>query len=354
MQDAMNPNWDFGGEDGEKGEGEAGVSGRGQVPVGANSGKETDPKGSAGEEGEGKAGGMHAGNVERISFPPLSGGETGALSEGVTEKIVVGAGSDKQGGKNNAGGGSNTESTTTASERKSNDYRRHDVFNNPHLGGIADEGELWEMRFAACSLLKEFHLYKGMNLNNIWLNSTYLVHTILAYGKWKKEDFLGIVLACFVLAAKSVDISFRLTSLVTDNNLIKLLYRMGTLPPYARRRPTESELEAEFAPVESSNSPATNGPPERFTRLVFVDAKMYKEENFDYLSGQPVSPPRRTSVSIPFVLPSLVSAYEFQILNLRGFELDLHAFFPGAYFGNIVKNSKALGLSKEGWCRRIA
>jgi len=39
-----------------------------------------------------------------------------------------------------------------------NSYVRHDVFNLPQKGGVTDQTELWELRFASCNILKEFQV----------------------------------------------------------------------------------------------------------------------------------------------------------------------------------------------------
>jgi len=138
----------------------------------------------------------------------------------------------------------------------------------------------------------------------------------------------------------------RLTSLVMDKALIEGVERAKGIPEYAKGKPKGSELEVEFPEVKEEVWKKQIDPGNKGYDIVYKDGRMFKQVNFTK-DGNVMDKAKRTEMRMPFVLPSLVSAYEFQILNMRGYDLDLSCFFPGHYFKKVEEQARTLGLSKE-------
>ncbi|GMH53590.1 hypothetical protein TrRE_jg6274, partial [Triparma retinervis] len=222
--------------------------------------------------------------------------------------------------------GTNAATTNPGKNVPANSYIRHDVFNLPLKGGMERGAELWAFRFALCNLLRSFQGYKGISQNGVWLNSTYLAQDMAMHGRYRKEHL----------------------SLVVDKVMIEGVEKAKGIPGYGRKMVESAELETEFPELDAAEGKRQLEATHKGYDLVWDKErrKMYKQTNYDK-EKQAFEVPKRSELRTPFVLPSLVSAYEFQLLNMRGYDLDLSCYFPGYYFKKVEERAKGLGLTSE-------
>jgi hypothetical protein len=113
---------------------------------------------------------------------------------------------------------------------------------------VVPPADTWPLRFAGVDVLRVLSHYRSNADHGTVLKiACYYMHVVVTHGRHAPSDVLALCMACYVLAAKTLDSGVRLSTLVTDPKLQKALGEKG-LPAFARM-PSEAEAAEEFARV---------------------------------------------------------------------------------------------------------
>jgi len=184
---------------------------------------------------------------------------------------------------------------------------RHNLFNLPP----PDPKSSWPLRFSGVNILKTLAGYRPSLDKVVHKVSCYYLHVLLSHGKWDASHQIAMCMASYVLAAKSLDAGFRLSALVTDQ---KLQAQLRDCIPATAVVPTVAELAEEF---------------EAGKNVTWSDGKLYRNE----AGGKQLE-------TKCVALPSLIEAYEFQLLNLLGFDIQVMDLIPDLLVG-YLRNPKS-------------
>ncbi|GMI06169.1 hypothetical protein TrLO_g3511 [Triparma laevis f. longispina] len=198
------------------------------------------------------------------------------------------------------------------------------------------------------SRLPQYHTITQMLLNfkpspnatKISALTSYFFHLLLNNNKIPNPSrIVEPVMASYVLACKGCEVSFRLWSLTIDREVVRGLKGVGV------EGVKEEEMKLEFPEANPNFDLSSNSP---LPPLVYKNNLLHRQIK-----------PTPTSTAItyhlcsthPIASPSLISAYEYVLLNILNFNLDIKSSLPNYYIQKqlVMKtiSKKTLQSSRE-------